>query len=153
MTDMITAGGGQASVSTELAMRRTGMSFQRTRMAADRTMMAVLRTSLSLISFGFTIYQFFNKLKESGVLHGAASTKNFGIALILIGMGLLVLGIIYHLMFMKGLREQRKTMKQEGLVYAESGFPPSLILIVALALLALSVVTLGGMEFHVGPFG
>lgn len=153
MTDTAVPQGAEPSVSTELAMRRTGMAFQRTRMAADRTMMAVLRTSLSLISFGFTIYQFFNKLKEAGVLQGAASTRNFGIALIYTGMGLLVLGIVYHLMFMRGLRQLRKGMKEEDLVYAESGFPPSLILIVALVLLAISSLTIGGLEFHIGPFG
>ena len=48
--------------------RRTGMSFQRTRMSADRTLMSVIRTSLSLISFGFTIAQFFEKLKESDMV-------------------------------------------------------------------------------------
>ena len=54
--------------STELASRRTGMSFQRTRMSADRTLMSVIRTSLSLISFGFTIYQFFEKLQNMIVM-------------------------------------------------------------------------------------
>ena len=58
-------------VSVELSRRRTGMSFQRTRMSADRTLMSVIRTSLSLISFGFTIAQFFQKLKESDVVASA----------------------------------------------------------------------------------
>ncbi len=52
-------------ISVELSSRRTGMSFQRTRMSADRTLMSVIRTSLSLISFGFTIFQVFEKLHES----------------------------------------------------------------------------------------
>lgn len=47
-----TTTGAPTSVSSELAMRRTGMAFQRTRMAADRTLMAVIRTALSLISAG-----------------------------------------------------------------------------------------------------
>jgi hypothetical protein len=55
----------QRGVSDELAARRTGMSFQRTRMSADRTLMSVIRTSLSLISFGFTIFQVFERLRES----------------------------------------------------------------------------------------
>ena len=53
-------------VNTELAARRTGMAFQRTRPPPDRTLMAVIRTSLSLIGFGFTIFQFFQKLREAG---------------------------------------------------------------------------------------
>ena len=54
-----------SDVATELSTRRTGMSFQRTRMSADRTLMSVIRTSLSLISFGFTIFQFFEKLQDA----------------------------------------------------------------------------------------
>ena len=59
-----------ADVSTELPRRRTGMSFQRARMSADRTLMSVMRTSLSLIGFGFTIFQFFQKLKNDGRARG-----------------------------------------------------------------------------------
>ena len=33
-------------------------------MSADRTLMSVIRTSLSLISFGFTIFQVFEKLRR-----------------------------------------------------------------------------------------
>jgi len=134
-------------------MRRTGMAFQRTRLAADRTLMAVIRTALSLISFGFTIFTFFNRLKEAGVLKGAAPARNFGVSLVLLGIGMLLLGIIYHVMFMLGLRRARDTMKAENLVYAESGFPASLVLIVALALLLIGVAAALSMIAHVGPFG
>jgi len=134
-------------------MRRTGMAFQRTRMAADRTLMAVIRTALSLISFGFTIYTFFNKLKDAGVLKGAAPARNFGESLVLVGIGMLILGIIYHVRFMLGLRRLRDTMKAEQLVYAESGFPASLVLIVALLLLLIGIVAAFSMIGHVGPFG
>src|SRR6185312_13103744 len=89
--------------NTELSMRRTGMSFQRTRMSADRTLMSVIRTSLSLISFGFTIFQFFKKLQDAAVLRGASAARNFGASLVLLGVGLLALGIGYHLWFMWGL--------------------------------------------------
>ena len=94
MTEALSSAPSSASATTELAMRRTGMAFQRTRMAADRTLMAVIRTALSLISFGFTIYTFFNKLKEAGVLKGAASTRYFGESLVLLGIGMLILGKI-----------------------------------------------------------
>ena len=141
-----------AQVNTELAMRRTGMAFQRTRMAADRTLMSVIRTSLSLIGFGFTIYQFFNKLKDAGLLKGAAPARNFGTSLVLLGIGMLILGIIYHVMFMLGLRHQRSMMKAEGLIWAESGFPTSLVLIVAVVLLLIGLVAVISMVGHVGPY-
>src|SRR5262245_22299775 len=106
--------------SHELAARQTGMSFQRTRMSADRTLMSVIRTSLSLIGFGFTIYQVFQKLYEAGTLKSARSPRHFGEALVTLGIGMLVLGIGYHVAFMLGLRRLRTDMKLEGLIHGES---------------------------------
>ena len=92
---------------TELSMRRTGMSFQRTRMSAERTLMSVIRTSLSLISFGFTIFQVFEKLRDAGTITHAAAPRNFGVTLVALGIVMLVLGIVYHIQFMLGLRHER----------------------------------------------
>jgi uncharacterized membrane protein YidH (DUF202 family) len=103
MSEPVTKGSPDTSIATELAMRRTGMSFQRTRMSADRTLMAVIRTSLSLISFGFDL-QVFNKLKEAGTLTNSAPARNFGLALVWLGIAMLILGIIYHVRYMLGLR-------------------------------------------------
>ena len=137
------------SVANELSSRRTGMSFQRTRLSADRTLMSVIRTSLSLISFGFTIFQVFQKLKESAMLQGsAAPARHFGVALVSLGIAMLVFGIIYHVQFMLGLREQRKNMVAEGLIHGESHFPTSLTLITAIVLLIIGVVAIVNMLFH-----
>ena len=152
MTEAASSATSPASITTELAMRRTGMAFQRTRMAADRTLMAVIRTALSLISFGFTINAFFSKLKEAGVLKGAAAARNFGESLLLLGIVMLILGIIYHAMFMLELRRLRGTMKADGLIHAESGFPASLVLIVAVILLAIGVAAALSMIVHIGPY-
>jgi len=43
----------------------TDLAFERSRLASERTLMAWIRTSLSMISFGFTIYKFFEYLGES----------------------------------------------------------------------------------------
>jgi uncharacterized membrane protein YidH (DUF202 family) len=137
---------------TEMSMRRTGMSFQRTRMSADRTLMSVIRTSLSLISFGFTIYQVFEKLREAGALAHAAAPRNFGVTLVALGILTLIGGIIYHLQFMLGLRHERKAMAGDGLIHAESRFPVSLILIAAVLLLVVGIVAIVSMVFDVGPF-
>lgn len=139
-------------ISVELSERRTGMSFQRTRMSADRTLMSVIRTSLSLISFGFTIFQVFEKLREAGTLAHAAAPRNFGIALVGLGIAMLVLGIIYHAMFMFGLRHEREAMHAAGLVHAESQFPPSMTLITAFLLLAIGTMAIVSMLFQIGPF-
>jgi putative membrane protein len=81
----VTSKSDASAIATELAERRTGMSFQRTRISADRTLMSVIRTSLSLISFGFTIFQVFQKLRDQNLLSGAAPARNFGVTLVLLG--------------------------------------------------------------------
>jgi putative membrane protein len=141
-----------ADVPTELSARRTGMSFQRTRMSADRTLMSVIRTSLSLIGFGFTIFQFFEKLKQAEELTSAHAPRNFGTALVALGIVLLVLGIVYHVRFMLGLRKQRMRMVADGLIHGESEFPPSLTLVTAVILLGIGVAAITSMVFQVGPF-
>jgi putative membrane protein len=138
-------------ISIELSSRRTGMSFQRTRMSADRTLMSVIRTALSLIGFGFTIYQFFARMAESKLLPPQAP-RNFGIALVALGVIILVLGIIYHLQYMAGLREERHAMVSEGLVHGQSAYPVSMTLIIAVLLLALGLLAICSMVFHIGPF-
>jgi putative membrane protein len=153
MTDQrITSQSDPELISVELSARRTGMSFQRTRMSADRTLMSVIRTSLSLISFGFTIFQVFEKLRDQSVLTGAGPARHFGIALVALGVGMLILGIIYHVQFMLGLREERKAMTAAGLIHGESRFPTSLTLITALVLLLIGIAAIVSMIFQIGPF-
>ncbi|GAA0638151.1 YidH family protein [Brevundimonas lenta] len=139
---------------TEMSMRRTGMSFQRTRMSADRTLMSVIRTSLSMIGFGFTIYSFFRGLASSGTVPaGDTAARFFGQALVVLGSGILALGIIYHLIFMTGLRNERGSMKSAELIHAESVFPVSVTLITAMLLFFLGIFAAIGMIFRIGPFG
>src|SRR5579864_5772693 len=97
-------------ISVELSSRRTGMSFQRTRMSAERTLMSVIRTSLSLISFGFTIYQVFQKFYEDKLIGSARAPRRFGAALVYLGVAMVLIGIVYHIQFMLGLRDERKAM-------------------------------------------
>jgi putative membrane protein len=138
--------------NTELARRRTGMAFQRTRLAEDRTLMAVIRTSLSLIGFGFTIFQFFQRLREQDLIARAEAPRRFGWALVALGIVMLALGIAYHAQFMLGLRRLRESMREEGLIHGETVFPVSLTLITALLLLAIGVAAILSMSFHLGPF-
>lgn len=140
-------------ISVELSSRRTGMSFQRTRMSADRTLMSVMRTSLSLISFGFTIFQVFQRLHEAEMLKSSGAARHFGVALVLLGIAMLVVGIGYHIVFMVELRRERAQLKADGLIHAQSHFPPSLTLMVALLLLAIGFAAIASMLYGVGPFG
>ena len=68
-------------------------AWMRTTLALQRTLMAAVRTSVSLVGFGFTVAQFFDKLRDKlpddvGRL-GANIPRNLG--LILIGAGVLSL--------------------------------------------------------------
>ena len=139
---------------TEMSMRRTGMSFQRTRMSTDRTLMSIVRTSLSLIGFGFTIFQFFGKMvKTPGFELGANAPRNFGIALVALGILLLMVGIIYHARYMHELRLERTNMIREGLIHGQSAYPVSPILICAVVLLFIGLMAIASMVFDVKPFG
>jgi putative membrane protein len=73
---------------TDLAQQRTDLAVQRTIIAAERTLMAWIRTSISLIGFGFTIYKFFQYLRQSENVVGAVrphSARNLGLTLIALG--------------------------------------------------------------------
>jgi putative membrane protein len=139
--------------NTRLAARRTEMAFQRTRMAEDRTLMAVIRTSLSLIGFGFTIFNFFNRLRETNALSsGSQAPARLGLVLVYLGVGMLGLGILYHVQFMVALRRTRKEMVADGQIDAICPFPVSLTLITATLLLLIGLVTIVSMMYNIGPF-
>jgi putative membrane protein len=139
-------------ISVELSSRRTGLSFQRTRMSADRTLMSVIRTSLSLISFGFTIFQLFQKLRAQEFATHTTAARNFGVALVGLGIIMLIIGIMYHVQFMLGLRRERQAMKEAGLIHGESRFPASFTLITAVILLLIGIGAIVNMTVQGGPF-
>ena len=78
--------------------------------------------------------------------------RHFGIALVLVGIGMLVLGIVYHVQFMLALRHSRKQLTNDGLIRGESPFPLSLTLVTAVFLLGISIAAITSMIFHIGPF-
>ena len=94
----------------------------------------------------------FQKLRDQDIITKAAAPRNFGLALVGLGIVMLVIGMIYHVQFMVGLRHLRESMREEGLIHGESGFPVSMILITALILLVIGVGAIMSMAFHVGPF-
>ena len=65
----------------------TKLAVDRTRLAHERTLMAWVRTATSLISFGFTIYKFFQFLREG---QPSARQEMIGLrafAMLMIGIG------------------------------------------------------------------
>ena len=99
------------AVAREIASIDSGtrLAVDRTRLAYERTMMAWVRTAASLISFGFTIYKFFelnapvrSRLPEEGVL----GPREFAAAMIGIALVSLLLSTFHHYKSMQALRAQ-----------------------------------------------
>jgi putative membrane protein len=80
------------------------------------------------------------------------AARNFGLALIVLGVGLLFLGIVYHVRFMTQLREEREEMIRQKLVHGQLGYPVSLTLIGAVLLLLIGLVAIFSIVSRVGPF-
>ena len=89
------------SVSTKLALDRT-------RLAHERTLMAWVRTATSLISFGFTIYKFFQFLREgrAPATEGLLGSRGFALLMIGIGVTALLLATLQH-------RRDRQSLQAE----------------------------------------
>jgi putative membrane protein len=76
----------------------TKLAVERTWLAHERTILAWVRTAASLISFGFTIYKFF-ELELRGRAEqrfGLIGPREFAMILIAIGIGSLVISFIEH---------------------------------------------------------
>ena len=69
----------------------TRLAVDRTRLAHERTLMAWVRTATSLISFGFTIYKFFQFELKGQPPNPDRLIGARGFALIMIGTGLVAL--------------------------------------------------------------
>src|SRR6188508_3275916 len=85
----------------------TRLAVDRTRLAYERTLMAWVRTATSLISFGFTIYKFFQfELKGQPPANAELLIGARGFALIMIGTGLiaLLLSTLEHRRSMRTMR-------------------------------------------------
>lgn len=84
----------------------TVLATDRTRLAHDRTLMAWVRTSTSLISFGFTIYKFFQYLKEQNAVRNDRifGPREYALLMISVGVVALVFATLQHRRDMKALR-------------------------------------------------
>jgi putative membrane protein len=128
---------------TALAEERTDVALDRTRMAAERTLMAWVRTTLSMISFGFTIFKFFQYLQQTGgAVHWRPEMpKNLGLFLVILGTGMLILAIVQHWVFLRRLKER-----------SGKKMPVSLAMIAGLFITLMGFFALANLLFKVGGF-
>jgi len=84
----------------------TTLAVERTRLAAERTMMAWVRTATSLITFGFSVYKFFDieRPGADAAAHRLIGPREFAIILILIGLVSLVFATVQQRQNMHLLR-------------------------------------------------
>lgn len=91
------------NTGNEPALNSNDLAFERTLLAENRTLMAWVRTAISLISFGFTIYKFF---QETGnATHRLLSPRKVGMLMILLGLLALVWGLLDHNDTLKKIRK------------------------------------------------
>ncbi len=122
--------------TNELAEDRTNLAYERTVLANDRTLMAWIRTSTSLISFGFTIYKFFQEFRKSEeIVNHNTFFSSRDIGLVLIGFGFI--GLFFALL------QYRSDMNRIKVLYSKAGFnfTPVLALLMLIFSLLLFLVT------------
>lgn len=126
-----------AATSPPSLSTATRLAFERTRVAYERTMMAWVRTGTSLITFGFSVYKFF-QLDTSEKDFGAPliGSRGFAIALIGIGLSALLAGAIEHWRDMKAMRTRYP------------GMPRSMSSWIATLVAALGICALLAVIFH-----
>jgi putative membrane protein len=103
----------------------TRLAVERTRLAHERTMMAWVRTATSLISLGFTIYKFFQYLREEQATAAAAASpigpRGFALIMITIGLTALCLATVEHQRGMQALRAEYGQVVPRSLATAIGG--------------------------------
>ena len=94
------------SVKTNTPPNSNDLAFERTILAHERTLMAWIRTAVSMISFGFTIYKFFQELtKTPQGQHQIFTPRIVGMIMILFGLLSLLLAQIQHQIAVKKIRQ------------------------------------------------
>ena len=76
----------------------TMLAVDRTRLAYERTLMAWIRTATSLITFGFSIYKFFQIEMASGTATTGRliGPREFALLMIIIGLVSLLMATLQH---------------------------------------------------------
>jgi len=97
----------QTAQATTKLDTSTRLAFDRTRVAYERTMLAWVRTATSLITFGFSVYKFFQLQHLEGEQTGhLVGPREFSLLLVSLGLASLFLATVEHRVNMQGLRAQ-----------------------------------------------
>lgn len=97
---------GLSEHRTDLSETRTDLSFQRTALSYERTLMSWVRTATSMISFGFTIYKFFEEFQKDNNTNSLVSPRLLGMMMIAFGVLGLLFAQIQHRIAYKKLKAE-----------------------------------------------
>ena len=87
-------------------LSNTDLAFARTALAYERTLMAWIRTAISLISFGFTIYKFFQEWRRTEQpVQTIFTPRIVGMIMILFGLIGLLFASLQHYKAIKKLKK------------------------------------------------
>jgi len=90
---------------SEPLLSNTDLAFERTMLAHERTLMAWVRTAISLISFGFTLYKFFQEWRKTEEpVQSIFTPRIVGMIMILFGLLGLLFAEIQHRTAMRKLK-------------------------------------------------
>ena len=110
MTNQKEANPAELSIKAAIAAdASTRFSFERTLLSHERTQMSWVRTATSLITFGFTLYKFFQLEIGASVqprTHQVIGPREFAMIMIAIGLFALVLATVENWQYRKNLRRQ-----------------------------------------------
>jgi putative membrane protein len=127
---------GMSEHRTDLSEKRTGMSEERTGLSYERTalsheanLMSWIRTAMSMITFGFTIYKFFDEVQKEGQPNRVLTPRMVGMVMIGFGFLGLLFAQIQHYQAYKSLRVHYPKLKR-----SLSSILASLILVFGLLL-------------------
>lgn len=89
----------------EPTLSNTDLAFERTALAYERTLMAWVRTAISMISFGFTIYKFFQEWRKTEQpVQTIFTPRIVGMIMILFGLIALLFATVQHYTAIKKLK-------------------------------------------------
>ena len=117
----------------------TRLAIERTRVAYERTVMSSVRTASSLITFGFTIYKFFQFDMPGKEAQSTATDllgpRELGITMIIMGLASLLFGWIEYQRDIRSLRVLYPEMPS-----STSGVISAMIAMLGIVLLFVTVI-------------
>ena len=95
----------EKNTASDPVLSNTDLAFVRTMLAENRTLMAWIRTAISMISFGFTIYKYFQEATKANESERILTPRLVGMIMISFGLLGLSWGLTEYNTMVKKLRK------------------------------------------------